>query len=76
VKQLISLLVIISIVYLSSLNWRRAIKAVLVVSVLEGAIRKWFLPEASDLIYFLKDIILVTAYVHCFAAKIIKSTPK
>jgi hypothetical protein len=66
-KQLITLLALVGIIYLSSLNWRRAVKAVLVISVLEGAIRKWLLPEASDLIYFLKDIVLVTAYINYFA---------
>ena len=66
-KQLIGLLALVGIIYLSSLNWRRAVKAVLVISVLEGAIRKWLLPEASDLIYFLKDIVLVTAYINYFA---------
>jgi len=67
VKQLIGLLALVGIIYLSSLNWRRAVKAVLVISVLEGAIRKWLLPEASDLIYFLKDIVLVTVYINYFA---------
>jgi hypothetical protein len=51
---------------ISSWNWRRAVKAALVLAVIEGAIRKWVLPGASDLVYFLKDIILLGAYARYF----------
>ena len=54
------------IIYLSSLNWRRSVKAVLLVVVMEGALRKWILPQASELIYFLKDFILIGAYINYF----------
>lgn len=54
------------IVYLSSLNWRRSVKAALIIVVLEGALRKWALPQASQLIYFLKDFILIGAYLKFF----------
>ena len=65
-KILIGLLAAISILLLSSLNWRRSVKAVLVILVLEGALRKWVLPQASDMMYFLKDIILLGAYIKYF----------
>ncbi|MEQ8536739.1 MAG: hypothetical protein RIB93_04650 [Coleofasciculus sp. D1-CHI-01] len=63
-QQLIGLLALVGIIYISFLDWRRAVKTVLVISVLEGAIRKWLLPDVSDLIYFLKDIILFTVYIN------------
>lgn len=37
---------------LACLDWRRAVKAALVLVIIEGGIRKWVLPEASDTIYF------------------------
>jgi hypothetical protein len=43
--------------------WKRAVKVSLVLLVLEGALRKWVLPEAQDLIYFVKDAMLFMAFV-------------
>ncbi|MDJ0708317.1 MAG: hypothetical protein QNJ46_34025 [Leptolyngbyaceae cyanobacterium MO_188.B28] len=54
------------ILYLSSLNWRRSVKTALIIALLEGALRKWMFPQASELIYFLKDFILVGAYINYF----------
>src|SRR4030095_2974076 len=51
---------------ISTRDWRRSVKAALVLAVIEGAIRKWVLPQASDLVYFLKDIILLGAYARYF----------
>jgi hypothetical protein len=34
--------------------------------VVEGALRKWVLPQASDLIYFLKDFVLLGAYIRYY----------
>ena len=51
---------------ISGLNWRRSVKIALALVIIEGAIRKWVLPGASDLIYFLKDIVLLGAYVRYF----------
>ncbi|MBW4462395.1 MAG: hypothetical protein KME47_19470 [Nodosilinea sp. WJT8-NPBG4] len=54
------------IVLLSAQDWQRSVKAVLVLVVLEGALRKWVLPQASQLIYFLKDFVLIGAYLRYF----------
>ncbi|MBD2230097.1 hypothetical protein [Phormidium tenue] len=54
------------VIYLSSLDWRRAIKAVFILVIIEGALRKWALPQASQLIYFFKDFILIGAYLKFF----------
>lgn len=54
------------VVLLSAQNWQRSVKAVLVLVVLEGALRKWALPQASQFIYFLKDFVLIGAYLRYF----------
>jgi hypothetical protein len=51
---------------ISTSNWRRSVKIALVLAVIEGSIRKWVLPQASDLVYFMKDIILLGAYARYF----------
>lgn len=63
---LIALLTIGLIVLLSAQNWQRSVKAVLVLVVLEGVLRKWVLPQASQFIYFLKDFVLIGAYLRYF----------
>ncbi|MBD1916323.1 MULTISPECIES: hypothetical protein [Cyanophyceae] len=66
-SNLIPLFVVIGLVLLfSAQDWRRSIQAVLVLVVLEGALRKWVLPQASQVIYFLKDFVLIGAYIRYF----------
>lgn len=55
-----------SVLLLSIQDWRRSIKAVLVLVVIEGALRKWIFPQASEVIYFLKDFVLIGAYIRYF----------
>ncbi|MHC5720587.1 MAG: hypothetical protein ACYTX0_53350, partial [Nostoc sp.] len=64
---------ILLILYLSVQNWRTSIKTILVLVVIEGALRKWVLPQGSQFIYFLKDIVLIGAY---FRYYILSSTEK
>lgn len=64
---------ILLILYFSVQNWRTSIKTILVLAVIEGVLRKWFLPQASQFIYFLKDIILIGAYLRYY---IFSSTEK
>ena len=56
----------IAVITLASSNWKLSVKTVLVLVVIEGALRKWALPEASQLIYFLKDFVLIGAYLAYF----------
>lgn len=63
---LIPLIGVVAIVWLSSLNWRHTVKVVLFLVVFEGVLRKWVLPQASDLIYFLKDFVLLGAYLRYY----------
>lgn len=67
-KILIGLFACVIIFYLSALKWRRSIKIIFLLLVFEGALRKWVLPQASEMIYFLKDIVLLGAYFnfYCF----------
>lgn len=58
-----AIFILIYIVYLSAQAWRKAIKSVLIILVLEGALRRWIIPQASDFVYFLKDIVFLGA---CF----------
>jgi hypothetical protein len=44
-------------------RWRDAVQVVLVLLVLEGAIRKWLFPGAQDLVYLAKDVIVVGVYL-------------
>ncbi len=54
------------------MKWRRSVKAVFLLLVLEGALRKWVLPQASEMIYFLKDVILIGAYFNFYALSAFK----
>ena len=62
----IGFLAAIVVITLSATNWKLSVKTVLVLVVIEGALRKWALPQASQLIYFLKDFVLIGAYVSYF----------
>jgi hypothetical protein len=44
-------------------DWERGVKALLVIVILEGAVRKWFLPSLSDLVYFYKDFLMMVVLV-------------
>ena len=46
----------------SARHWRAALEAVLVLVVLEGAIRKWIVPGAASYVYFAKDALLLGVY--------------
>ncbi len=43
-------------------RWRTALQLALVLMVFEGAIRKWLVPGAQDLVYFAKDVLLLGVY--------------
>lgn len=65
-KLLIGLLGCIVIFYFSALNWRNTVKFLLFLVVIEGALRKWVLPQASEMIYFLKDLVVLGAYFNFY----------
>jgi hypothetical protein len=49
-------------------HWRAAVKVAFVVVIIEGAIRKWVFPQGQELVYFLKDVFLVGAYLKFYFA--------
>jgi len=58
-----------TIIIMWSFNkWRLAVKAALVIALVEGALRKWVFPGGQELIYFLKDVFLIGAYIRFFLA--------
>ncbi len=66
IKLLVAAFGAFVVIYLASRDWRRSVKAVFLIVVLEGALRKWILPQANELIYFLKDFVLIGAYLRYF----------
>lgn len=51
-------------------RWRLAVQVGMLLLVLEGAIRKWLLPEAQDLVYFAKDVFFLGAYAGFFRSRL------
>jgi len=47
-------------------DWPFGIKTLLVVVIVEGAIRKWFMPSATELVYFYKDALMIATLVGYF----------
>lgn len=58
-----AVLLVLVIVLGASQNWKLSIKTILVLVVVEGALRRWVFPQARDLIYFVKDFILIGSYI-------------
>jgi len=47
-------------------NWQRGIQIILVVVIIEGAVRKWFLPSVSEFVYFYKDVLMAATLIGYF----------
>jgi len=62
-----SLVIFVITLFWSSKYWSKAVKISLFVAVLEGALRKWLVPQASEIIYLFKDILLLGAYYGFFS---------
>ncbi|HYG82864.1 MAG TPA: hypothetical protein VD861_20880 [Pyrinomonadaceae bacterium] len=54
-----ALLAAAALLVLAWRRWETGVQALLVVVVVEGAIRKWFLPSYAELVYFYKDVLMV-----------------
>jgi len=65
-KLVLALFIVLAIFYWSYQDWRRSLKAIFFILVIDGALRKWVLPQASEAIYFLKDLVLLGSYVRYF----------
>ena len=53
----------ILIVLVAMRHWSTSLKIVFVLVLIEGALRKWVIPGSADLVYFVKDVLLVGVYV-------------
>ncbi len=67
--RLLIILAGLAAVFWAFRRWRLAIQLALVMLVLEGAIRKWLLLGAQDLVYFGKDVLLLAAYAGFWAER-------
>lgn len=54
----------------SARRWRQAVQVGMVLLIFEGAIRKWLLPGAQDLVYFAKDLFFLGAYAGFFQDRV------
>lgn len=59
------------IVILSYFFWKRAVLLILLWVILSGAVRKWLLPEISDIIYFYGHAILSGVYLRYFRERLL-----
>jgi hypothetical protein len=50
--------------------WQKLIWAVMFLVVVEGAIRKWLLPGFQSQVYFIKDVLLILAYIGFLGARV------
>lgn len=57
------LIFVLVIMFGASQNWKLSIKIILILVIIEGGLRRWAFPGAKDLIYFLKDFILIGSYL-------------
>ncbi|MDJ0734443.1 MAG: hypothetical protein QNJ47_10290 [Nostocaceae cyanobacterium] len=62
------ILLAIFIIIFTKFDWRYFVKSVLFIIIIDGALRKWFLPQASNLVYLLKDFVIIIAYIKFFAS--------
>ena len=49
-------------------NWRQCVKTALFILIIEGALRKWVWPEYGYYIFFLKDFVLLVAYIKFYSS--------
>jgi len=62
----ITLIMVISaliVLIFTIMNWKFCFKLIFFIIIFEGALRKWFLPGASDFLYFVKDFIFLGTFI-------------
>lgn len=60
-----------SLVFLfGALRWRHAVMGAMVLVVFEGALRKWVFQEEQQMVYMVKDILLLGAYAGFFVPRL------
>jgi len=56
------------IVLVFFINWRQCVKTALFILIIEGALRKWVWPEYGHYIFFLKDFVILAAYIKFYSS--------
>ncbi len=56
----------LGLLFMALRRWQVGVQALLVIVIVEGAMRKWFLPSYADLVYFYKDALMVAIIVGYF----------
>ena len=56
----------VALLFMALRRWQFGVQALLVIVIVEGAMRKWFLPSYADLVYFYKDALMVAVIVGYF----------
>jgi hypothetical protein len=54
-------------------KWELGIQTILVVIIVEGAVRKWFMPSATEAVYFYKDVLMAATLIGYFRKR--RKTP-
>ena len=65
----------IFIILLSYIFWRKAMGVLIIWVLISGAVRKWLVPQFSDIVYFFNFIILTGIYLRFFWNRIAKQDP-
>lgn len=58
-----------------ALRWRQAVIGALLLTVFEGAIRKWVFPESQEWIYLSKDFLLLGSYLGFLTPRVLRREP-
>jgi hypothetical protein len=61
----IEFFVMLFVFMFSILFWKLSFKTAIIFVIFEGVFRKWIFPQSSDLIYFIKDMMLLGSYFGC-----------
>ena len=56
----------LALLFMALRRWQFGVQALLVVVIVEGALRKWFLPSYADLVYFYKDALMAAVLIAYF----------
>jgi hypothetical protein len=67
--EIVLMVVGLALIVFAVRDWTFGIKTLLVVVIFEGAVRKWFMPSASDLVFFYKDILMIVTMIGYFKTR-------
>lgn len=74
-SRYLAISLILVVLLMSYIFWRKAILWLFIWVIFSGAVRKWILPQISDLVFFLNHVILTGVYIGYFAEKLKTKSP-